>query len=62
MIGPNTDEVGKKLPRIVNDGEGDLVAQAQKTAMQRFINAVQSGDLAQAVDAMKVFADLIDRD
>lgn len=62
MIGPNTDEKGKKLPHILSDGEGDLVVQAQKHAMQRFMNAAQSGDLAQAVDAMKVFMDLIDRD
>ncbi len=44
----------KKQPTIVgpSNGPSDLGSEAKKRCMSRFINAVQSGDVNAAVDAM----------
>ncbi len=49
---PNKDNRGKHVP-LVNVGDDDLMGSAKKSAMSRFMNAVQGANVNDALDAMQ---------
>ncbi len=49
---PNKDNRGKHVP-LVNVSDDDLMGSAKKSAMSRFMNAVQGANVNDALDAMQ---------
>lgn len=49
---PNKDNRGKQLPLVV-DTSDELTGSAKKSAMSRFMNAVQGANVNDALDAMQ---------
>lgn len=49
---PNKDNRGKQVP-LVNVSDDDLMGSAKKSAMSRFMNAVQGANVNDALDAMQ---------